>query len=77
MVVVIARGAATGDDDGDWDSNSANVGLAVIRQSVAFPGQLWEAYAARQARGENEFADLPRSAIQLAKWKYGAAPHAL
>ena len=39
VVVVIARGAATGDDDGDWDSNSANVGLAVIRQAVAFPGQ--------------------------------------
>ena len=35
MVVVIGRGAATGDDDGDWDSNSADVGLAVIRQSVA------------------------------------------
>ena len=39
MVVVIARAAATGDDDGDRDSNSANVGLAVIRQTVAFPGQ--------------------------------------
>ena len=36
MVVVIARGAATGDDDGDWDINSANVGLAVIRQTIAF-----------------------------------------
>ena len=39
MVVVIARGAATGDDDGDWDSNSANVGLVAIRESVVFPGQ--------------------------------------
>ena len=39
MVVVIARGAATGDDDGDWDINSANVGLAVIRQTIAFLGQ--------------------------------------
>ena len=39
MVVVIGRGAATGDDDGDWDSNSAIVGLAVIRQSVAFLSQ--------------------------------------
>ena len=38
-MVMIAGGAATGDDDGDWDINSANVGLAVIRQSVAFPGQ--------------------------------------
>ena len=36
VVVVIGRGAATGDDDGDWDSNSANVGLAVIRQTIAF-----------------------------------------
>ena len=39
MVVVIARAAATGDDDGDRDSNSANVGLAAMRESVAFPGQ--------------------------------------
>ena len=39
VVVVIGRRAATGDDDGDWESNSANVGLAVIRQSVAFPSQ--------------------------------------
>ena len=39
VVVMIARGAATGDDDGDWNSNRANAGLAVIRQSVAFPGQ--------------------------------------
>ena len=39
MVVVIARAAATGDDDGDRDSNSANVGLAAIGESVAFPGQ--------------------------------------
>ena len=31
--------AATGYDDDDWDSNSAIVGLAVIRQSVAFPSQ--------------------------------------
>ena len=38
-MVVIARGAATDDDDGDWDSDSANVGLAVIRQTVAFPVQ--------------------------------------
>ena len=40
-------------------------------------GKLWEAYVARQARDENEFADLPRSAIQLAKWKYGAATNAV
>ena len=39
MVVVIGKRAATGDDDGDWDSNSANVDLAVIRQSVAVPSQ--------------------------------------
>ena len=39
VVVVIARGAATGDDDLDCDTNRANVGLAVITQSVAFPGQ--------------------------------------
>ena len=39
VVVVIARAAATGDDDGEWDSNSANVGLAAMRESVAFPGQ--------------------------------------
>ena len=39
MVVVIARGAATGDDDADCDTNSASVGLAVITQSVAFPAQ--------------------------------------
>ena len=39
MVVVIARAAATGDDDGDRDSNSASVGLAAMRESVAFPGQ--------------------------------------
>ena len=39
MVVVIGRRAATGDDDGEWDSNSANVDLAVIRQSVAVPSQ--------------------------------------
>ena len=38
-MVVIAGGAATADDDGDWDINRAIVGLAVIRQSVAFPGQ--------------------------------------
>ena len=37
MVVVIGKRAATGDDDGEWDSNSANVDLAVIRQSVAVP----------------------------------------
>ena len=39
VVVVIARAAATGDDGGDRDSNSANAGLEVIRQSVAFPSQ--------------------------------------
>ena len=39
MVVVIARETATGDDDTDRDSNSANVGLAAMRESVAFPGQ--------------------------------------
>ena len=38
-MVVIAGGAATGDDDGDWDINSANVGLAAIRQTIAFLGQ--------------------------------------
>ena len=35
-MVMIGGGAATGNDDNDSDSNSANVGLAVIRQSVAF-----------------------------------------
>ena len=39
VVVVISKRAATGDDDGEWDSNSANVDLAVIRQSVAVPSQ--------------------------------------
>ena len=39
MVVVIGQRAATGDDDGEWDSNSANVDLAVITQSVAVPSQ--------------------------------------
>ena len=39
MVVVIARAAATGDDGGDRDSNSANVGLAAISESVAFLSQ--------------------------------------
>ena len=39
MVVVLGQRAATGDDDGEWDSHSANVDLAVITQSVAFPGQ--------------------------------------
>ena len=39
MVVVIGKRAATGDDDGECDSNSANVDLAVIRQSVAVPSQ--------------------------------------
>ena len=28
-----------GDDDGEWDMNSANVDLAVITQSVAVPSQ--------------------------------------
>ena len=35
-MVVIAGGAATGDDDGDWDINSANVGLAVMTQTIVF-----------------------------------------
>ena len=39
VVVVIAGEAATADDDGDYDINRANVSLAVIRKSVAFPGQ--------------------------------------
>ena len=39
VVVVIGKGAATGDDDGEWDSNRANVDLAVIRQSVAVSNQ--------------------------------------
>ena len=38
-MVVIPGGAATGDDDGDWDINSANVGLAVIRETIVFWGQ--------------------------------------
>ena len=38
-MVVIAGGAATGDDDGDWDINVANVGLAVMRQTIAFLSQ--------------------------------------
>ena len=37
VVVMIGGGAATGNDDNDSECNSANVGLAVIRQSVAFP----------------------------------------
>ena len=39
MVVVIGQRAATDDDDGEWDSNSANVDLAVITQSVAVPSE--------------------------------------
>ena len=39
MVVVIGQRAATHDDDGECDSNSANVDLAVITQSVAVPSQ--------------------------------------
>ena len=39
MVVVLGQRAATGDDDGEWDSNSANVDLAIITQSVAVPSQ--------------------------------------
>ena len=39
MVVVIGQRAATDDDDGEWDSNSANVDLAVITQSVAVLNQ--------------------------------------
>ena len=38
-MVLIAGGAATGDDDGDWDISSANVGLAVITQTIAVLGQ--------------------------------------
>ena len=38
--------------------------------------KLWEVYVARQARGEC-VADLPPSAIQLAKWKYAAATQAV
>ena len=38
-MVVIGKGAATVDDDGEWDSISANVDLAVIRQSVAVSSQ--------------------------------------
>ena len=34
VVVVIGRGAATGDDDAVCDSNCANVDLAVIRQTA-------------------------------------------
>ena len=36
---MIGQRAAIGDDDGEWDSDSANVGLAVITQSVAVPSQ--------------------------------------
>ena len=39
MVVVIGKRAATGDDDRERDSYSANVDLAVIRQSVAVPSE--------------------------------------
>ena len=39
VVVVIAGEAATADDDGDEDINRANLRLAVIPESVAFPGQ--------------------------------------
>ena len=39
MVVVIGQRAASDDDDGECDSNSANVDLAVITQSVAVPSQ--------------------------------------
>ena len=50
---------------------------AVVSHISTNLGKLWEAYVARQARDEHEFADLPPSAIQLAKWKYGAATHAV
>ena len=39
--------------------------------------KLWEVHAARQERGEQEFPELPRSATQLGKWKYGAATDAV
>ena len=39
MGVVIGRRAASDDDDGESDSNSANVDLAIITQSVAVPSQ--------------------------------------
>jgi hypothetical protein len=39
VVVVIGQRAASDDDDGECDSNSANVDLAVITQSVAVPSQ--------------------------------------
>ena len=40
-------------------------------------GKLWEVYVAREERAEQEFAELPRSATQLAKWKFGAATKAV
>ena len=40
-------------------------------------GKLWEVYVAREERGEQEFPELPRSATQLGKWKYGAATKAV
>ena len=49
MVVVIGKRAATGDDDGEWDSNSANVDLAVITQSVAVPRGMTERIARARA----------------------------
>ena len=35
--------------------------------------KLWEVHVAREERGEQEFPELPPSAIQLGKWKYAAA----
>ena len=39
--------------------------------------KLWEVHVARQERSEEEFRELPRSAIQLANWKYEAATYAV
>ena len=39
--------------------------------------KLWEVHVARRERSEEEFPELPRSAIQLANWKYEAATYAV
>ena len=51
--------------------------LAVVSHIDTNLKELWEVHVARQARREHEFADLPRSTIQVVNWKYEAPTHAV